>query len=90
MIPVTPEIARELQEIWKQRGFYDGPADGVVDAGFQKILVDFMGWENYDVRIPPVQSVDLAKGETLKIDREVLDDIRQVFKAGRWKPRIRR
>jgi uncharacterized Ntn-hydrolase superfamily protein len=90
MIPVTPEIARELQEIWKVRGFYDGPADGVVDAEFQKILVDFMGWENYDVRIPPVQSVDLAKGETLKIDREVLDDVRQVFKSGRWKPRIRR
>jgi uncharacterized Ntn-hydrolase superfamily protein len=89
MIPVTAEVARELQEIWQKRGFYDGPIDGVVDAGFQGLLVDFMGWENYDVRIAAVQSVDLAKGETLRLDREVLDDIRKVFREGRWKPRVR-
>lgn len=89
MIPVTSEIAREIQEIWQKRGFYDGPLDGVVDAEFQSILVDFMGWENYDVRIAPVQNVDLAKGETLRIDREVLEDIRKVFREGRWKPRVR-
>jgi uncharacterized Ntn-hydrolase superfamily protein len=88
MIPVTPEVARELETIWKARGFWSGPADGVVDARFQKTLVDFMGWENYDVRIPEVEGVDLTKGETLKIDREVLDDIREVFRAGRWKPRL--
>lgn len=88
LIPITPEIARELQEIWARRGFYDGPADGAVDAKFQRILVDFMGWENYDVRIAPVQAVDLAKGEAPVIDREVLDDIRAVFAAGRWKPRL--
>ena len=87
LIPVTPEIARELQAIWTKRGFYAGPADGVVDAEFQKILVDYMGWENYDVRIAEVQTVDLAKGETLRIDREVLDDIRAVFASGRWRPR---
>ena len=28
MVEVTPKIARELQEIWTARGFYDGPADG--------------------------------------------------------------
>lgn len=87
MTPVTPAIARELQEIWIARGFYDGPADGVVDAGFQQILVDFMGWENYDLRIDEVQDVDLAAGETLQIDREVLDDIRTVYREGRWRPR---
>lgn len=89
MIPVTEAIARELQEIWKVRGFYDGPVDGRVDAEFQQILVDYMGWENYDTRIPPVESVDLGAGETLKIDREVLEDIRAVFRDGRWKPRRR-
>lgn len=89
MIPVTAETAREIQEIWIKRGFSDGPADGVVDAEFQRLLVDFMGWENYDVRIAPVQAVDLAKGETLRIDREVLEDIRKVFREGRWKPRVR-
>jgi len=87
LIEVTPAIAREMQEIWQKRGFYDGPADGVVDAEFQQILVDFMGWENYDTRIENVQSVDLAAGEKLVIDREVLDDIRKVFREGRWKPR---
>jgi hypothetical protein len=47
-----------------------------------------MGWENYDTRIEPVQKVDLAKGETLVLDREVLEDIRQVFRSGAWKPRL--
>ena len=88
MIPVTPEIARELQAIWKERGFWPGALDGVVDARFQKTLVDFMGWENYDVRVPEVESVDLGRGETLRIDREVLADIRAVFRSGRWRPRL--
>ncbi len=89
MIPVTEEIARELQQIWTTRGFYDGPLDGVVDAEFQQLLVDYMGWENYDLRIAPVQNVDLSAGEPLLFDREVLEDIRTVFREGRWKPRRR-
>ena len=87
MVPVTPALARELQEIWIARGFYAGAPDGVVDAEFQRILADFMGWENYDLRIAPVQAVDLAAGQTLMIDREVLDDIRVVYAGGRWRPR---
>ena len=85
MVDVTPAIARELQAIWAARGFYDGPADGVVDAEFQSILTDYMGWENYDLRIDEVAGVDLAAGEALRIDREVLDDIRSVFRDGRYK-----
>jgi uncharacterized Ntn-hydrolase superfamily protein len=88
MIPVTEDIAKEIQQIWTTRGFYDGPIDGEVDAEFQQTLVDYMGWENYDLRIPPVQNVDLSAGETLQIDREVLADIRNVFEEGRWKPRV--
>jgi len=87
LIPVTPETARELQGIWQERGFYDGPIDGVVDPELQQILVDFMGWENYDTRIAPVAAVDLAAGERLVIDREVLEDIRRVFRERRWKPK---
>ena len=89
MIPITDDLAREFQQIWTTRGFYTGPIDGVVDEEFQQILVDYMGWENYDLRIPPVQNVDVAGGETLMIDREVLEDIRTVFREGRWKPRRR-
>ncbi len=89
MIPVTEELATELQEIWRERGFYDGPMDGIVDEEFQEILVGYLGWENYDLRIPPVERVDVAAGESLYIDREVLADIRSVFEEGRWKPRQR-
>ena len=85
MVEVTPEVARELQQIWTVRDFYDGPVDGVVDAEFQKILSDYMGWENYDLRIDEVTDVDLAAGETLMIDREVLEDIREVFAEGRYR-----
>jgi uncharacterized Ntn-hydrolase superfamily protein len=88
LVPVTPELARELQEIWRERGFYAGPVDGVVDAELQRILIDFLGWENYDTRIEPVQAVDLARGGTLVIDRVVLEDIRRVFRERRWKPRV--
>ena len=90
MIPVTADVAREIQTIWMKRGFDRGPADGVVDARFQKLLVDYMGWENYDIRVENVQKIDLAKGEKLMIDREVLADIREVFRTGRWKPSLHR
>ena len=89
MIPVDEELAREFQEMWTVRGFYDGAIDGTVDVEFQRILVDYMGWENYDLRIAPVESVDIAGGEQLMFDREVLADIRSVYSEGRWKPRIR-
>jgi hypothetical protein len=55
---------------------------------FQQLLVDFMGWENYDLRIAPVQSVDLSAGESLMIDIEVLEDIRHVFREGLWTPKL--
>lgn len=86
MVQITPEIATELQQIWTTRGFYTGPIDGQVDAEFQQLLVDYMGWENYDMRIAAVQNVDVATAP-LYLDREVLEDIRAVFKEGRWLPK---
>ena len=86
LVPVTPAIAREIQQIWRTRGFSHHAADGIVDADFQRTLVDYMGWENYDLRVDEVQGVDLAAGETLRIDREVLADIRDVFAGGRFRP----
>lgn len=88
MIPISVDIAIELQQIWEERGFYDGPIDGTVDTEFQQILVGYMGWENYDLRIAPVQNVDLSGGDTLFIDREVLEDIRYVYREGLWKPKV--
>lgn len=89
MIPISEEIAKEIQTIWQKRGFYNKEIDGVVDQEFKDILVNFMGWENYDLRISNVERVDLSKGETLKIDKEVLEDIRMVFEKGLWKPKVR-
>ena len=85
LVEVTPAIARELQAIWVARGMRDAPPDGRVDAAFQQALADYMGWENYDLRIDEVTDVDLSAGETLRIDREVLDDMRAVFREGRYR-----
>ena len=90
MIPITTDIAREIQSIWQKRGFYDGALNGVVDPGFQKMLVSYMGWENYDLRIAAVEAIDVAGGEMLMIDSEVLEDIRSVFEKGLWKPKVKR
>ncbi|MEM1270335.1 MAG: DUF1028 domain-containing protein [Bacteroidota bacterium] len=86
-VEVTPEIARELQEIWTERGFYDDEIDGAVDAEFKTILIDFMGWENYDMRIQAIRNTNVEAGAPLYLDRAVLDDIRDVFSTGRWKPK---
>jgi len=78
LIVITPAICTELQtilstEAYKGFQFYDGPVNGVYDEVTKKALRDFMGWENYDVRIR----------DDDKIDTEVLTDIRKNFKA--WK-----
>jgi hypothetical protein len=49
--------------------FYSGPVNGVFDQATSKALQDFMGWENYDVRI---RQDDM-------IDTEVLADIRKNY-----------
>ena len=71
-------ICKELQTIlsdktYKGHQFYPGPVNGIFDAATHKALNDFMGWENYDVRI---RQDDL-------IDTEVLNDIRKNYSG--WK-----
>ena len=78
LIPVSKDICLELQAILKDKAyrgmeFYGGPVNGIYDRATRKGLQDFMGWENYDVRIR----------QDDKIDREVLDDIRKNYAA--WK-----
>lgn len=74
LIKIDPAICKELQEILSNkpyRGFvfYDGPVSGVFDAKTKKALQDFMGWENYDIRVR----------EDSQIDTEVLNDIRKNY-----------
>ncbi len=78
LITIDSAVCRELQGIlgnkaYKGFSFYDGPVNGVFDAKTKKALQDFMGWENYDVRIR----------DDNQIDREVLDDIRKNY--AKWK-----
>jgi uncharacterized Ntn-hydrolase superfamily protein len=78
LIKIDQAICRELQAIlgnkpYKGFLFYDGPVNGVFDAKTKKALQDFMGWENYDIRVR----------DDDQIDREVLDDIRKNYTE--WK-----
>jgi uncharacterized Ntn-hydrolase superfamily protein len=78
LIKIDASICKELQSIMSNKPykgflFYDGPVNGVFDAKTKKALQDFMGWENYDIRVR----------DDDQIDRQVLDDIRKNY-AG-WK-----
>ena len=78
LLKIDAALCNELQTILKDKAykgaeFYTGPVNGVFDAGTKKALQDFMGWENYDVRIR----------EDDQIDREVLEDIRKNYSE--WK-----
>ncbi len=75
LIDITQTICKELQYIisdkaYKGMLFYSGPIDGIYTNATKKALQDFMGWENYDVRIR----------QDNKIDRDVLADIRRQYK----------
>jgi uncharacterized Ntn-hydrolase superfamily protein len=78
LIKIDEPICKELQTIlstkaYKGQQFYSGPINGKFDAATHKALNDFMGWENYDVRIRRDD----------QIDTEVLNDIRKNYAA--WK-----
>ena len=74
LIKIDAAMCKELQTILSNKAykgflFYDGPANGSFDAKTKKGLQDFMGWENYDIRVR----------DDDQIDREVLDDIRKNY-----------
>ncbi len=74
LVTIDAALCQELQSILQNKAykgfqFYAGPVNGTFDATTKKALQDFMGWENYDVRIR----------EDDKIDKEVLQDIRRNY-----------
>jgi uncharacterized Ntn-hydrolase superfamily protein len=73
LVTIDDNLCRELQQIMKDRGFYKGDINGVLDEGAKKNLRDFMYWENYDER---VRNDD-------QIDKEVLQDIRKNYEEWR-------
>lgn len=66
LVPIGPELAIELQELMRLRGFYSGPVDGLWNSECQRQLELFLGSENYDNRIENGGLFDL----------EVLADLR--------------
>jgi len=81
LIPLDAALCRELQALlsdadYRGVAFYAGPVTGQFDAATMKALQDFMGWENYDVRIR----------DDDQIDRVVLEDIRAQYRA--WQRQI--
>lgn len=78
LIKIDASLCKELQGIlsnktYKGFEFYNGLVNGIFDAKTKKALQDFMGWENYDVRIR----------DDDQIDKEVLEDIRKNY--AEWK-----
>lgn len=72
LLPIEGKLARELQQLLKQRGFYDGPESDIFCETCIRALHDFMGWENYDERIRDDGMIDL----------EVLVDMRSKAASG--------
>ncbi|MEK6650043.1 MAG: DUF1028 domain-containing protein [Bacteroidota bacterium] len=82
LLDIDAAICRELQAMLSDKSyrghqFYAGPVHGTYDEATSKALNDFMGWENYDVRIRSDN----------RIDREVLEDLRANYRAWQRSPR---
>lgn len=73
LIMIDEKLCRELQQIMKDRGFYEGEVNGKYDDAMKRKLKEFMWWENYDERVR----------DDDKIDIEVLNDIRKNYTL--WK-----
>jgi uncharacterized Ntn-hydrolase superfamily protein len=66
LVPISPELARELKSLMAIQGYYRGEPDDSWDASTQRQLELFLGSENYDNRIDNGGLFDL----------EVLADLR--------------
>jgi uncharacterized Ntn-hydrolase superfamily protein len=78
LAPIDEPLCRELQALladgdYRGMVFYTGPLHGQFDLATKKALQDFMGWENYDVRVR----------DDDQIDRVVLADMRAKYQAWR-------
>lgn len=71
-LPITPEIARELQTMLIEQDYMQGDADGTWDEITRMAFWELVGTENLEVR----WNLD---GDTGKIDRVALQHLRQRF-----------
>jgi uncharacterized Ntn-hydrolase superfamily protein len=69
LVPIGPELARELKELMAAQGSWSGPPDGTWDEAARHRWELFLGSENYDNRI----------NDGLVVDLEVLADLRRRY-----------
>jgi uncharacterized Ntn-hydrolase superfamily protein len=69
LVPIGPDLARELKSLMAAHGSYDGTTDDTWDAPARKRWELFLGSENYDNRINDGSMLDL----------EVLADLRRRY-----------
>ncbi|MCL7453916.1 MAG: DUF1028 domain-containing protein [Anaerolineae bacterium] len=70
MVPVAGELAREVQQILRWAGYYDGPLSGEYDKATRQALTALVGNENFEERFDEDEGL---------ISRQVLDQFRQKF-----------
>jgi uncharacterized Ntn-hydrolase superfamily protein len=68
MIAVEGELAREVQQILRWAGYYDGPLTGAYDPATRRALTDLVGNENFEERFDEEEG--LISGQVLEIFRE--------------------
>ena len=70
MVAVEGELAREVQQILRWAGYYDGPLSGAYDPATRRALTDLVGNENFEERFDEEGGL---------ISRQVLEIFRQKF-----------
>lgn len=73
LLPITPELATELQTMLARHGYYQGPVNGQWDEAVIEAFWEFVGTENLEERWTP--------DDPQRIDPVVLDFIRTRFGA---------
>ena len=68
MVAVEGERAREVQQILRWAGYYDGPLTGEYDPATRRALRDLVGNENFEERFDEEQG--LISGQVLEILRQ--------------------
>jgi uncharacterized Ntn-hydrolase superfamily protein len=70
MEPIEGDLAREVQQILRWAGFYDGPINGQYDAPTRQALTSLVGNENFEERFDEDQGL---------ISRQVMGIFREKF-----------
>jgi uncharacterized Ntn-hydrolase superfamily protein len=67
MVAIEGELAREVQQILRWAGFYDGPVTGEYDTPTKEALINLTGYENFEGRFD--EENDLISIEVVNLFR---------------------